>query len=69
MHGEALKIRIAGPAQDQRANGILLDFIAEKLGVPVSRVRLRHGARSRSKVVEVSAPGAQALTSLPDWAV
>jgi uncharacterized protein YggU (UPF0235/DUF167 family) len=31
MHGEALKIRIAGPPQDQRANAILVDFIAEKL--------------------------------------
>jgi hypothetical protein len=68
MYGEALKIRIAGPALDQRANGILLDFIAEKLGVPVSRVRLRHGARSRSKLVEVSAPDPRALQSLPDWA-
>jgi uncharacterized protein YggU (UPF0235/DUF167 family) len=68
MHGEALKIRIAGPPQDQRANAILIDFIAEKLGVPASRVRLRHGLRSRSKVVEVAAPGAAALTSLRDWA-
>ena len=68
MHGEALKIRIAGPPQHQRANAILVDFIAEKLGVPASRVRLRHGLRSRSKVIEVSAPGAAALTSLRDWA-
>jgi uncharacterized protein YggU (UPF0235/DUF167 family) len=68
MHGEALKIRIAGPPQDQRANSMLIDFIAEKLDVPASRVRLRHGARSRSKVIEVSAPGAAALTSLRDWA-
>lgn len=68
MHGEALKIRIAGPPQDQRANGMLVDFIAKKLGVPASRVKLRHGARSRSKVIEVSAPGADALTALRDWA-
>jgi uncharacterized protein YggU (UPF0235/DUF167 family) len=67
MHGEALKIRIAGPPQDQRANGILVDFIAEKLGVPASRVKLRHGARSRTKVIEVSAPGPDALTSLRGW--
>ena len=68
MHGEALKIRIAGPPHDQRANAIVIDFIAEKLDVPASRVRLRQGLRSRSKVVEVSAPGAAALTSLRDWA-
>jgi len=68
MHGEALKIRIAGPPQDQRANGILIDFIAEKLGVPASRVCLRRGERSRSKLIEVSAPGAAALEALRDWA-
>ena len=68
MHGEALKIRIAGPPQDSRANGILIDFIAEKLGVPVSRVKLARGLRSRSKLVEVSQPGVAALTSLRDWA-
>jgi uncharacterized protein (TIGR00251 family) len=68
MHGEALKIRIAGPPQDQRANAILIDFIAKMLDVPASRVRLARGLRSRSKLIEVSAPGAAALTSLRDWA-
>jgi uncharacterized protein YggU (UPF0235/DUF167 family) len=68
MHGDALKIRVAGPPQDQRANRILVDFIAEKLGVPVSRVRLARGARSRDKLVEVSAPGPAALAALPAWA-
>jgi uncharacterized protein YggU (UPF0235/DUF167 family) len=68
MHGDALKMRVAGPPQDQRANRMLIDFIAEKLGVPVSRVRLARGARSRDKVVEVSQPGAAALAALPTWA-
>jgi uncharacterized protein YggU (UPF0235/DUF167 family) len=68
MHGEALKIRIAGPPQDQRANAMLVDFIAEKLGVPASRVRLARGLRSRSKVVEVSAPDPRALAALREWA-
>lgn len=68
MHGEALKIRIAGPPQDQRANGILVDFIAKTLGVPAAQVRLVRGARSRRKLLEVSAPGPAALLSLPNWA-
>jgi hypothetical protein len=68
MHGEALKIRIAGPPQDQRANGILVDFIAKTLGVPVARVRLARGARSRSKLVEVIAPGEAVLRALPGLA-
>jgi uncharacterized protein len=66
-HGEAIKIRLAAPPQDQRANELLLDFIAEKLGVPGKQVSLARGRKSRSKVVRVFAPGEAALRSLRDW--
>ena len=66
-HGEALKIRIAAPPQDQRANELLLDFIAEKLGVSGKQVSISRGGRSRSKLVQVIAPGEAALRSLLDW--
>ena len=66
-HGDALKIRLAAPPQDSRANQLLVDFIAEKLGVPSSRVGLRRGRKSRAKLIEVFAPGEDALRSLGDW--
>ena len=66
-HGEALKIRVAAPPRDSRANQLVIDLIAEKLGVPKSRVSLRRGRRSRAKLIEVLAPGEDALRSLGDW--
>ena len=52
-HGDALKIRLAAPPVDGKANAALLEFIAEKLGVAKSAVSLKSGQASRRKVVEV----------------
>ena len=52
-HGDALKIRLAAPPVDGKANAALLAFIAERLGVPKSAVTLKSGQASRRKVVEV----------------
>ena len=56
IHGDALKIRLAAPPVDGKANAALIAFIAERLGVPKARVRLRSGHNSRRKLVEVEAP-------------
>ena len=58
LNGDALKIRVAAPPRDGEANEALVDFIAERLGVPRRAVRIVSGARSRSKVVEVSGAAA-----------
>jgi uncharacterized protein len=55
-HGDALKIRLAAPALDGRANDCLVEFIAERLGVKRGQVSLVHGESSRRKVVSVAAP-------------
>ena len=52
-HGDALKIRLAAPPVDGKANAALLAFIAEKLGVAKGAVALKSGQTSRRKVVEV----------------
>ena len=49
LHGEALKIRLAAPPVDGRANDCLLAFVAEHLGITRSRVELLSGAASRAK--------------------
>lgn len=54
-HGDALKIRLAAPPVDGKANECLLAFVAERLGVPKSRVSLVSGQTSRSKRVAVAA--------------
>lgn len=54
LHGERLKLRIAAPAVDGRANEALIAFVASNLGVPKARVAVAKGERSREKLVVVS---------------
>lgn len=61
LHGGALKIRVAAPALEQRANDALIMFLADRLGVAPSRVRIARGAKSRSKTVEVGEPDDETL--------
>ena len=52
-HGEAIRIKIAAPALDGRANDALLDFLAESLRVSRRAVHLAQGPKSRDKIVEI----------------
>ena len=54
LHGDALKVRIAAPAADNKANVELIDFLSESLGIPKSAIAIRHGATGRRKVVEIT---------------
>ena len=51
--GEALKVKIHAPALEGRANDALLDFLAQRLGVPRRDVSLVRGDKSRKKVVRI----------------
>lgn len=53
LHGDALKIRLAAPPVDGKANEALIKFIAETLKLPKSAVHLKSGQTSRRKVLEV----------------
>jgi uncharacterized protein (TIGR00251 family) len=53
LHGEALKIRLAAPPIEGKANEALLRFIAEQFGVPLRSVELKQGGQSRHKRVLV----------------
>jgi len=48
-----MKVAIAAPPVDGRANEALVRFVAEALGVRTNAVRVAHGAGGRDKVVEV----------------
>ena len=54
LHGDRLKIRIAAPALDGRANDALVAFIAGELRIPKARVAVIKGERSREKLLAVS---------------
>lgn len=64
LHGTSVKIRVAAPALEDRANEALLAFLAQRFGVARRDVSLAGGAKSRQKRVEIRAsaiPPAQAL--------
>ena len=54
LHGDALKIKLAAPPVEGRANEALLKFIAELFDVPLRNVTLKQGEQSRRKVVLVT---------------
>ena len=66
LHDQALKIKIAAPPEDGRANAELCEFLAEFCGVAMSRVHVVSGLSSRRKMVLIEADpaGAAALGDL-----
>jgi uncharacterized protein (TIGR00251 family) len=53
VHGDALKVRLAAPPIEGRANATLLQFLAGIFDVPLRQVTLKKGTKSRRKVVEI----------------
>ncbi|HEY3431678.1 MAG TPA: DUF167 domain-containing protein [Rhodocyclaceae bacterium] len=53
IHGDALKIRLAAPPVDGKANSALIAFVAETLGLAKSKVTLVSGQTSRAKRIAV----------------
>ncbi len=61
LHGDALKIRLAAPPVDGKANEALIRFVADQLGLAKSAVNLKSGQTSRRKVLEVVGATAEAV--------
>lgn len=55
-HGDALKLRVASPPVDGKANGALLRYLADAFGVPLRAVTLLRGETSRQKTVRIESP-------------
>jgi uncharacterized protein len=64
LHGEAVKIRLAAPAVDDKANAALVAFLADRFGVARRQVTLVAGERSREKRVEIRGSGAEPAATL-----
>jgi len=63
LHGEALKIRLAAPPVDGKANACLIEFLADALGLPKSAVRIVGGETSRAKRVRIDGVDAARVLS------
>ncbi len=53
LHGDALKIRLAAPPIEGRANEALLKYMARLFDVPLRQIVLLQGEQSRHKVVSI----------------
>jgi uncharacterized protein len=59
IHNNAIKIRVAAPPVDGAANDALIRFLANRLSIPYTSVRILSGTRGRHKRVLMKETTAQ----------
>lgn len=64
LHGDALRVRIAAPAVDDKANGALLDFLRRELDLPARAVTIKHGLHGRRKVLAIASDAPALIAKL-----
>ncbi|MDR1529575.1 MAG: DUF167 family protein [Burkholderiales bacterium] len=63
VYRDALKIKLAAPPVDGKANETLRRFLAETFAVPMRNIMLERGQNARQKTILIHAPAQR-----PDWA-
>ena len=58
LHAGAVKVSIAAPPADGRANEALIAYLAELLKLPRARISLVSGVAARSKVLRITGKSA-----------
>jgi uncharacterized protein (TIGR00251 family) len=53
VHGRLLRVRLAAPPVDGKANDALREFLAKQMGLAKSEISLKKGAGSRMKLLEI----------------
>jgi len=66
LHGDALKIRVAAPPVEGKANDALTAFVAKSLGLPKRAVSIVKGDSSREKLLLVADAAADPARLLVD---
>ncbi len=51
IHGNSIKIAVAAPPEDGKANAELCKFLSKKLGISKSSVQIKSGHASRRKII------------------
>lgn len=51
--GRVLRVKIAAPPVEGKANKEIVTFMAKSLGIPKSAVELLHGSTGRIKLIQV----------------
>ena len=63
LHGQALKIALAAPPVDGKANAALVEFLADTLDIPKSSIEIVMGLSSRGKTVLVRGASSEGLVA------
>ena len=66
LHDGALRVRLAAPPIDGRANEALVAWLAKSLGVPKRDVEVLRGESSRRKQVAIAVPYGVAMQWLAE---
>lgn len=53
LNDGTIKVHLAADPSDDKANAILVDFLADVLGVPKSRVEIVAGETGRDKLISI----------------
>ena len=56
VHGDCLRVRVAAPAVEGKANAALIAHLAEAFGVPKRAVTIVRGETGRRKTVRIAEP-------------
>ena len=56
VHGDCLRVRVAAPAVEGKANVALIAHLAEAFGVPKRAVTIVRGETARRKTVRIAEP-------------
>lgn len=65
LHGESLKVKLAAPPVEGKANEALLRYLADFFSVPLRQVELKQGGQSRHKVIVITGSTIDPLSLLP----
>jgi len=69
QHGNALRVKVAAPPVDGRANRAVIELIAELLGVKAAQVSLDRGESSRTKRLRIEGVAPDQARRLIDAAI
>lgn len=57
LHGDALKIKLAALPIDDKANEHLEKFLADRFKVPINKIKIKQGNKSRLKLLLIQGTG------------
>jgi uncharacterized protein len=62
-HGAAIKIKLRAPAVDGKANTALRSFLSKELKIAERQIVMKHGHKSREKIVRIDGLSEQDVRS------